>query len=137
MIALRNLFKGFGRGTQGFLNPEKRKELAYLREYSSDQEGISETVLCVANLSRFAQPVSLDLSRFSGMVPVEMLGHVSFPQITSAPYPLTLAPYSFLWLELQPAPEAVEVSSVQSTESTLELTIDSAGNPWRDLLTGR
>jgi len=137
MIALRKLFKVFGRGTQEFLNPENRKVLAYLREYSSDQEGISETVLCVANLSRFAQPVSLDLSRFSGMVPVEMLGYVSFPQITSAPYPLTLAPYSFLWLELQPAPEAVEVSSVQSTESTLELTIDSAGNPWRDLLTGR
>jgi len=28
---------------------------------------------------------------------------VPFPAITEAPYVLTLAPYSFLWLELQPA----------------------------------
>jgi maltose alpha-D-glucosyltransferase/alpha-amylase len=32
-----------------------------------------------------------------------MLGYVAFPEITAQPYPLTLAPYSFLWLELQPA----------------------------------
>ena len=60
-------------------------------------------MLCVANLSRFAQPVSLDLAGYAGMEPVEMLGYVPFPTITDAPYSLTLAPYSFLWLELQPA----------------------------------
>ncbi len=32
-----------------------------------------------------------------------MLGYVPFPTITEQPYALTLAPYSFLWLELQPA----------------------------------
>jgi len=31
-----------------------------------------------------------------------MLGYVPFPTITQAPYVLSLAPYSFLWLELQP-----------------------------------
>jgi maltose alpha-D-glucosyltransferase/alpha-amylase len=31
-----------------------------------------------------------------------MLGYVPFPAITEAPYVLTLAPYAFLWLELQP-----------------------------------
>jgi maltose alpha-D-glucosyltransferase / alpha-amylase len=110
MIALRKLFHVFGRGTQEFLNPDNRKILAYIREYEED--GTKETVLCVANLSRFSQPVSLDLSRFAGMIPVEMLGYVTFPTITAQPYPLTLAPYSFLWLELQPAlavPEPVEV----------------------------
>jgi len=41
------------------------------------------------------------------MTPVEMLGYVPFPRITDQPYPLTLAPYSFFWLELQSAaPEA-------------------------------
>jgi maltose alpha-D-glucosyltransferase/alpha-amylase len=55
----------------------------------------------VANLSRFAQPVSLDLADFADRVPVEMLGYVPFPPITAQPYPLTLAPYSFFWLELQ------------------------------------
>ncbi len=47
--------------------------LAYLRTYEDEQ------VLCVANLSRFAQPVDLDLSKLEGMVPVEMLGYVEFP----------------------------------------------------------
>jgi maltose alpha-D-glucosyltransferase/alpha-amylase len=116
MIALRKLFQVFGRGTLEFLNPENRKILAYVRHYdptSPSREATpigakrnvtspgTETVLCVANLSRFAQPVSLDLSEFAGMTPVEMLGYVPFPRITDRPYPLTLAPYSFFWLELQ------------------------------------
>ena len=58
MIALRKLFPVFGRGTQRFLNPVNRKILAYLRDLQRT-DGSHETVLCVANLSRFAQPVSL------------------------------------------------------------------------------
>jgi maltose alpha-D-glucosyltransferase / alpha-amylase len=119
MIALRKLFHVFGRGTQEFLNPENRKILAYLRHYEED--GISETVLCVANLSRFSQPVSLDLAKFAGMIPVEMLGYVTFPAITTQPYPLTLAPYSFLWLELQPAPVTPEPVQVHEDEPILNL----------------
>jgi maltose alpha-D-glucosyltransferase/alpha-amylase len=123
MIALRKLFHVFGRGTQEFLNPDNRKILAYLRHYEED--GISETVLCVANLSRFSQPVSLDLTRFAGMIPVEMLGYVTFPAITSQPYPLTLAPYSFLWLELQSAPE---------TPEPVQVPLDSKDEPILNLL---
>ncbi len=108
MIALRKLFQVFGRGSLTFLNPANRKVLAYLRDMERT-DGSHETVLCVANLSRFAQPVSLDLALFSGMEPVEMLGYVPFPTITEEPYSLTLAPYSFLWLELQPAREAAEM----------------------------
>jgi maltose alpha-D-glucosyltransferase/alpha-amylase len=102
MIALRKLFQVFGRGTLTFLNPTNRKILAYLRDLDRG-DGSRETILCVANLSRFAQPVSLDLANYAGMEPVEMLGYVSFPTITGEPYALSLAPYSFLWLELQPA----------------------------------
>ena len=101
MIALRKLFQVFGRGTQHFLNPVNRKILAYLRDLERD-DGTHETVLCVANLSRFAQPVELDLAEYKGAEPVEMLGYVPFPTITEAPYVLTLSPYSFFWLELQP-----------------------------------
>jgi maltose alpha-D-glucosyltransferase/alpha-amylase len=119
MIALRKLFHVFGRGTQEFLNPDNRKILAYIRHY--EENGISETVLCVANLSRFSQPVSLDLARFTGMVPVEMLGYVPFPAITAQSYPLTLAPYSFLWLELQPAPETPEPVQVPKEEPIVDL----------------
>jgi maltose alpha-D-glucosyltransferase/alpha-amylase len=108
MIALRKLFSVFGRGNIEFLNPSNRKVLAYLRTYREEQ------VLCVANLSRFAQPVDLDLSKLEGMVPIEMLGYVEFPSIERQPYRLTLAPYSFLWLELQrkadPAEDAVNLA---------------------------
>jgi maltose alpha-D-glucosyltransferase/alpha-amylase len=45
----------------------------------------------------------LTLSRFEGLVPIEMLGYVEFPQIRKTPYPLTLGPYGHLWFELQPA----------------------------------
>ncbi len=110
MIALRKLFRVFGRGTLEFLNPENRKVLAYLRCYDDAATNTNETILCVANLSRFSQPVSLDLSQFAGRIPVEMLGYVPFPAITTQPYPLTLSPYSCFWLELQPAPETHELS---------------------------
>jgi maltose alpha-D-glucosyltransferase/alpha-amylase len=103
MIALRKLFRVFGRGTIEFLNPVNRKVLAYLRRFEGEQ------VLCVANLSRFAQPVDLDLSKLEGLIPVEMLGYVEFPTIERQPYRLTLAPYSFLWLELQRKQESAEV----------------------------
>ncbi len=95
MIALRKLFQVFGRGSLRFLEASNRKILAYIRQYDG------ETVLCVANLSRFAQPVQLDLSGMEGMTPVEMLGYVEFPAVTKAPYSLTLGPYGFLWLEIQ------------------------------------
>ncbi|HXM42178.1 MAG TPA: maltose alpha-D-glucosyltransferase, partial [Bryobacteraceae bacterium] len=94
MIALRKLFSVFGRGTLEFLNPSNRKVLAYLRRYEDQQ------VLCVANLSRFAQPVDLELPELDGATPVEMLGYVDFPPIGKQPYRLTLSPYGFLWLEL-------------------------------------
>jgi len=99
MIALRKLFQVFGRGEIEFLDPRNRKVLAYLRRDDEQQ------VLCVANLSRFAQPVDLDLAHLDGLEPVEMLGYVEFPPITRQPYRLTLAPYGFLWLELHGNPK--------------------------------
>jgi maltose alpha-D-glucosyltransferase / alpha-amylase len=110
MIALRKLFRVFGRGTLEFLNPSNRKILAYLRKYDGEQ------VLCVANLSRFAQPVDLDLASMEGMVPIEMLGYVEFPVITQQPYRLTLGPYSFFWLELHGAPGSAVAEESSNVE---------------------
>lgn len=59
-----------------------------------------QVVLCVFNLSRFAQPVQLVLDRWAGRVPIEMLGRVPFPPIGELPYFITLGPYSFYWFEL-------------------------------------
>ena len=126
MIALRKLFQVFGRGTLSFLNPANRKILAYIREYQN------EKVLCVANLSRFAQPVELDLSAQVGLVPVEMLGYVEFPKIRNTPYPLTLGPYGFLWLELQPSPEPAP-SLVEEGKDEIAI---AAVTDWMSVLEG-
>ncbi len=126
MIALRKLFQVFGRGTLKFLNPTNRKILAYIREHQN------ERVLCVANLSRFAQPVELDLAPYAGMVPVEMLGYVEFPRIRTAAYPLTVGPYGFLWLELQPSPEPV-ANLDEAGEPELEI---SGATDWMSILEG-
>src|SRR5436309_12647561 len=68
LIATRKRHKAFGRGSMEFLHPENRKILAFVRRYEE------ETILVVANLSRFVQCFEVDLSAFKGMVPVELSG---------------------------------------------------------------
>ena len=94
IIGVRRQYPVFGRGSLEFLHPENRRVLAYLREHGG------QTILCVANLSRFAQYVELDLGRFSGRIPVELIGRVHFPRVGELPYLLTLGPHDFLWFEL-------------------------------------
>ena len=125
MFALRKLFSVFGRGSMKFFDPANRKVLAYMRQYQD------ERVLCVANLSRFAQPVDLDLSEAEGAIPVEMLGYVEFPPIERQPYRFTLAPYSFLWLEIQQRSQPTEVSTDFVEQVPLNAT---AG--WEGILKG-
>jgi maltose alpha-D-glucosyltransferase/alpha-amylase len=60
MIAVRRNCQAFGRGRLEMLRPGNRKILAYVRSYGDD------IVLCVANLSRSAQPVELDLKPYKG-----------------------------------------------------------------------
>ncbi len=96
MIALRRQHKAFGRGSLQFLRPENRKVLVYLRRYKT------EVILAVANLSRFVQPVEIDLSEFQGWVPVEMIGRTEFPAIGELPYFITIGPHSFYWFRLEP-----------------------------------
>jgi maltose alpha-D-glucosyltransferase/alpha-amylase len=57
-------------------------------------------ILCVANLSRQAQPAEVPLAAFEGRTPIELLGKVPFPPITSAAYQLSLPPHGFFWFEL-------------------------------------
>jgi maltose alpha-D-glucosyltransferase/alpha-amylase len=96
MILLRKEHHVFGRGSMRFVKPENRKIFAFVREYGEDR------VLCVFNLSQFAQPVELDLSEFEGRTPVEMLGKTRFPPVRAgAPYQLALAPFGFYWFQLE------------------------------------
>jgi maltose alpha-D-glucosyltransferase/alpha-amylase len=99
MLAIRKRHCAFGRGSMTMLNPTNRRVLAYLREHGG-RDGQGETILCVANLSRAAQAVELDLSSYGSMVPVEMIGNSAFPPIGQLPYLLTLPPYGFFWFML-------------------------------------
>ena len=94
MIAVRKQHAGFGRGTLTFLYPHNRKILAYVREHDG------ERLLCVANISRAAQAVELDLSAYRGAVPIELTGNAAFPPIGDLPYMLTLPAYGFFWFLL-------------------------------------
>ncbi len=93
-IAVRKQHRLFGRGKLTFLTPANRNILAYLRENDD------EVILCVANLSRSPQAVALDLSRYTGRTPIELLGRSPFPAITDDRYILTMAGHGFFWFEL-------------------------------------
>jgi maltose alpha-D-glucosyltransferase/alpha-amylase len=98
MIRVRKQYPLFGRGNITFLNPSNQKVLAYTRQH----EG--HCALIVNNLSRFSQPVELDLSAFNGAVPIEMLGEVRFPRIGDLPYFITLGPHGSYWFRLESQP---------------------------------
>ncbi len=100
LIKVRRQYRAFGRGSFEMLLPENRHVIAYLRRFEN------ETILCVNNLSRFVQPLEINLQRWSGMVPVELIGNISFPPIGEQPYFMSLGPHTFYWFRLVPAGEA-------------------------------
>ncbi|MCO5991933.1 maltose alpha-D-glucosyltransferase [Actinoallomurus sp. WRP9H-5] len=98
MIEIRKRHPVFGVGDYTELTASNPSVLAFVREYGQDR------VLCVNNLSRFPQPVELDLRRFEGANPVECMGGVQFPTIGELPYLLTLPGHGFYWFLLSPSP---------------------------------
>jgi maltose alpha-D-glucosyltransferase/alpha-amylase len=129
MISLRKQHPVFGRGTIEFLPAQNRKVLAYVRRLQDD------VILCVANLSRSVQPVELDLSKFRGMTPVEMLGQTDFPRIGEQPYFLSLGAYAYNWFRLQhAAPVITERTSPEAAAVTPEVPALMVGAVWDTLL---
>ncbi len=101
MLDIRKRYHAFGRGGFKMLYPANRRVLAYIREYTPpDGNGGTETILCLASMSRAAQAVELDLSAYAGYVPLEMTGGSLFPPIGDLSYLLTLPPYGFYWFLL-------------------------------------
>jgi len=94
-IEVRKKHPVFGMGSYEELGSSNPSVLAFVREFGDDR------VLCVNNLSRFPQPVELDLRRFEGRVPVELSGLVHFPRVGDLPYLLSLAGHGFMWFFLQ------------------------------------
>jgi maltose alpha-D-glucosyltransferase/alpha-amylase len=119
VIALRKQSKAFGRGSFEFLTPGNRKVLAFVRRHAD------EAVLVVANLSRFAQWVELDLSSLRGAVPVEMFGRIEFPRIGDGPWMLTLGPHAFYWFSIDA--RASDVTAVPPAEAAASPVVEGEG----------
>jgi maltose alpha-D-glucosyltransferase/alpha-amylase len=98
MIEIRRRHPTFGMGGYAELSTSNPSMLAFVREFGDD------IVLCVNNLSRFTQPVELDLRRFEGYSPIELSGGVHFPRIGELPYLLTLPSHGFYWFQLSKDP---------------------------------
>jgi maltose alpha-D-glucosyltransferase/alpha-amylase len=130
MISVRKLQSAFGRGSLSFLYPTNRKVLAFTREHEDRK------LLCVFNLSRSAQAVELDLSRFRGTTPIELTGNSPFPSVGELPYMLTLPGYGFYWFLLASDAEA-PAWRVTPVEPATELATAVFAHGWRSLLEGR
>jgi maltose alpha-D-glucosyltransferase / alpha-amylase len=132
VLAQRKQWRALGRGAIEFLYPENRRILAFVRSYDG------ESVLVVANLSRFAQCCELDLAKYQGMVPQELFGKTAFPAIAEKPYFLSLGPHAFYWFALQPKEATQEtlrlnsgpppVIAVESWENVFSLSVRAALN---------
>ena len=127
LISVRKSSKVFGRGNLTIIRPANRTVLAYVRQLDED------AILCVANLSRSAQAVELDLSAWKGRIPQEMLGRTRFPRIGDLPYLVTLPPYGFFWFHLL----AEEDPDTQQMVLPREVTTLVAGNDLDSVVCGR
>jgi maltose alpha-D-glucosyltransferase / alpha-amylase len=100
MIEVRKRHPAFGLGEYHELGGSNPSVLAYVRSDGDD------VVLCVNNMSRFPQPVELDLSAWHGCAPHELTGGVPFPRIGELPYLLTLPGHGFYWFSITPPEES-------------------------------
>ncbi len=98
MIQVRHEHPAFGLGDFTELDSSNPSVLAY-RRHHADETG-DDLVICVNNMSRFPQPVELDLSAHESGIPIELTGGVRFPPIGRLPYLLTLPGHGFYWFQI-------------------------------------
>ncbi|CAN5723126.1 maltose alpha-D-glucosyltransferase [soil metagenome] len=103
ILDIRKRHPAFSHGSLEFLRPSNAKVLAYLRKYED------ETILVVANLSRFSQAVEIDLAGYKGTRAEELFGGGAFAEITEHPTSFTVGPHGFYWLLLKTAQQTPEV----------------------------
>ena len=121
-IAVRKRYKALSRGSLEFITPENPKIIAFIRKHED------EIVFVAANLSKYAQTVELDLSKFAGYFPEEVFSHNAFSIIKETLYPLTFSPYGYYMFELKKEPVSADTSGLP------ELHISGA---WESIFEGR
>ena len=101
-IATARRYRSLSRGSIEFLQVSNPKVLIFIRRFED------ETMLSVINLSRNAQAVMIDLSRFEGFIPEEVFSMNRFPKIRKAPYMVALGSFGYFWLNLVKDSEDVD-----------------------------
>ncbi len=129
VLTFRKRWRALGEGKCEFLQPDNHKILSYVLRHEK------EIILVVANLSRFTQPVELDLSAFKQMVPIELFGRMKFPVVTDTPYFLTLGPHNFFWFSLEPGPQPTPVKS--EAAGPVALPAIAVTEDWQEIFSGR
>ena len=120
LINKRKQYKSLSRGDMKFVTCENSKILAFTRSYDD------ETILVIANLSRYTQPAELDLEQFSGYVPIEVFSKNKFPSIReNNPYFFTVGAHECLWFVLQ---------KIQTDAGDTGLLPTLELNAWEDLI---
>lgn len=102
LIATRKQLKALSHGNIRFLDTSNSKVLAFLRSYEGEQ------VLVIANLSKQAQAISLHLSEFKGIQPIEIFSQNKFFEITDSPYQFVLGAYGYYWFALEQAEQTTQ-----------------------------
>jgi maltose alpha-D-glucosyltransferase / alpha-amylase len=119
IIAMRKRLKAFGHGDCKFLDAGNGKVLSFLRSYQG------ETILVVANLSKYSQAAELKLKQFAGKQPIEIFSQNKFFEITDQAYSITLAPYSYYWFLVEQSDDVADdapplVEALAQIESEVE-----------------
>ena len=101
MIEVRKRHSAFGLGDYHELGGSNPSVLAYVRSHTG-ADGTASTVLCVNNMSRFPQPVELDLSAWLGSPPTSSRAACRSRRSASCPTFLTLPGHGFYWFSITP-----------------------------------
>ena len=118
IITMRKRLKAFSYGDIDFLDSGNGKVLSFVRQHKG------ESILVVANLSKYSQAASLKLKKFAGAQPIEIFSQNKFFEITDEAYNLTLGPYSYYWFLIEKEDEYIEkplvIEQLTSIESEVE-----------------
>jgi maltose alpha-D-glucosyltransferase / alpha-amylase len=123
-ISTAHRYKSLSRGTIEFLQVSNPKVLIFIRQFED------ETMLSIINLSKNAQAITIDLSRFDGFIPEEVFSLNRFPKIRKIPYMVALGSYGYFWLKLIKDTEEVD------TRASLKKSFASVSR-WPALFTGK
>lgn len=93
IIEIRKKHPALCSGEIEFLRPANSKVLAFLRRHER------ETILVVANLSRFSQSLTVEVP--GEWKTVELFGGQSFGESVAGTMPVTIGPHGFYWLKLE------------------------------------